>query len=349
MLSNIQSLRAIAAFLVFLTHFELVRYRFPYFPGFNAHRGIFGVDLFFVISGFIMVYITRENWGRIGSFSLGRALRIYPLWWVCLLISAPETFPYLLGKSDAYTSYYVSSFFLLPALSNGNLYPPLVQGWTLSYELMFYALFALVMLTPRRYVALKVLAALVAVYLFGQCASNATARQFLANPVYFEFFFGAVIGELFVSQRLRIWHLAPIAAAAAIMAVAAAHWRLNDGGPWRTLYYGLPAALIVTIALLLERVHIKSPRPLVWMGSASYSLYLIHGIVFDKIGPWLSLTPTWLILPITLVAVVSASFILYFIVERPMQKFTRFTTRRMTSVPRRLNVVFEPPSSGSTK
>ena len=318
MLANIQALRALAAIFVMLAHVGSLSAYYAYFPKIDfLHHGIFGVDLFFVISGFIMVYITSERWSGAGSFLAARALRIYPLWWLCTLIIAPESIPFLLGKPDGW--YYVASFFLVPApTGSGDLYPAITQGWTLSYELMFYLVFGLLMLTGKRYISVKVTVALLALFGAGLLSSG-IPHKFFTNTIFLEFAFGVAIGEAFVSNRLRLWHVIPLSTAAVLC------WYFQELSmeTFRPLYYGVPAAALVIVALLAERASMEAPKPVVFLGDASYSLYLSHVAVIVAVAPWLAWAPFYTAFAITICAALAVSMLLYLGFERPVHQLSR--------------------------
>lgn len=109
--------------------------------GVNPDYGQFGVDIFFVISGFVMTLIV-ENGQKPATFLLKRVLRILPLYWIlttCLLILAIIK-PELLNSTTANFTNYVKSIFFIPYFKeNGSLSPLLALGWTLNYEVFFYA------------------------------------------------------------------------------------------------------------------------------------------------------------------------------------------------------------------
>lgn len=188
-LSNVQTLRAVAALLVMLAHLEWIGGIYPTVSTYDGHHGVFGVDLFFVISGFIMTYITRHAWDRPMSFIAARVLRIYPLWWLYLFIAAPAALSYIFGRWDADAPYYVKSALLLPVINaEGELSPALRVGWTLSYEMLFYLVFALVMGLRQRFVAAKIAAVLIACLAIGQLSPAGSAAQlFFGNSIYLEF------------------------------------------------------------------------------------------------------------------------------------------------------------------
>jgi len=201
-LESIQGLRGIAALLVLLFHMasfqrQMARGNTDDIALVSGiwDNGWAGVDLFFVISGFIMVYVTRDS-GRhfkdIGHFLVSRVTRIYPLWWVCAGImtlyfwvtygmpAAPDR----VADSHEAMSYAAKSFMLIPQQAE----PILGLGWTLIHEMFFYLIFACLLFLPRKYLPLA-LAAWAALTIIG--------AQFISPAA-----FGRNIAELaFLSQK----------------------------------------------------------------------------------------------------------------------------------------------------
>jgi len=173
-LDSIQALRGIAAILVLFFHIaELQRQQITqYYTKITSDnqdaemaltRGIWdsggsGVDLFFVISGFVMVYVTRNHVPSIGatrSFLWARITRIYPIWWIFALIM-PVYFlwaynipgpPDRLADVDHHWIYVLKSLALLPQ----STAPVLGLGWTLIHEMHFYLVFSVLLLFKRQY------------------------------------------------------------------------------------------------------------------------------------------------------------------------------------------------------
>ena len=157
--SSIQILRGMAALFVVFFHVSemLLQYtdRQGIFCRFASlwHTGAAGVDLFFIISGFVMVQSTRDKFQKNGSsseFMLRRIIRIVPLYWLytsvmLVLVLLPFTL-----KNQVFSGWYtVASYLFIPVLNpaSGLDLPLLAPGWTLSYEMYFYLIFAL--LLPR--------------------------------------------------------------------------------------------------------------------------------------------------------------------------------------------------------
>ena len=142
----LQILRAVAAVAVVLVHAGIDLSYFGHTNVTWTTRGNAGVDLFFVVSGFVMVYIASPQFGKREApvqFFVRRLIRIVPLYWLL-------TTGYIVAKSYP-LAYIAASYLFIPAARpNGVLQPVILQGWTLTYEMFFYLLFAIAILLRRR-------------------------------------------------------------------------------------------------------------------------------------------------------------------------------------------------------
>jgi exopolysaccharide production protein ExoZ len=160
-LHSIQSLRGAASLLVILFHLSLAEKKL--WPESNVHFfsffekvGFIGIDLFFVISGFIMVWISYEhlgNYKKIGEFLKKRFLRIYPTYWaMCLLVFLTVKLHWGINLSlqDISATEKIQELLLLPANYHG-----FVQvAWSLSFEMLFYFIFCALFLFKRKFAGL---------------------------------------------------------------------------------------------------------------------------------------------------------------------------------------------------
>ncbi len=277
---GIQGLRALAAAAVAFLHIADEAGAFTGTPGQSPYRWIdavpleAGVDLFFVISGFVMVWASWDafgQWRSVAPFVLRRVLRIVPLYWlltaatVAVAVAAPGAVSD--GVRDGW-GYIAASFAFVPwRRADGFVQPVLRLGWTLMYEMLFYALMALTLPLPRR-VALPVLLALLTVLVAaGQAVAFAwTPLVFWTDPIVAEFALGIAVA---VAAR-RGWRPGWVGLLAFLVSLALAT-QAPDGAA-RALVRGVPAALLVYCALSWTSV----PRWLVLLGDASYALYLVH-------------------------------------------------------------------------
>lgn len=260
-----------------------------------TRNGFAGVDLFFVISGFIMVYVTHErprNTAGIVDFLLARIGRIYPLWCFfsiiligCVLtLTGQWVYPEFNIPQSREIEFILKSFLLIPQ----NEFPYLMVGWTLIHEMYFYIVFAALLLAPKRWM-IPLLLIWSALVLGGNLAgwADATASSFLAlavHPLTLEFIAGALVGLAFVSGRRNWARLALILGA---LGFAGSYLIINHDvesmmlNYERLLAYGLPACLILYGLVSLESTRsVTVPQWAIRLGDASYALYLCHIIVF---------------------------------------------------------------------
>lgn len=330
-LHNIQILRAIAALLVVVHHVSDALEReglhwFVHSLGALDQMGAAGVDLFFVISGFIMVHVGGSGFlGRREAlgFLRRRFLRIYPAYWIVTGIAIAIWAAGVGFRSQQVdAAYLVQSLLCLPMVRH-----PLVdQGWTLSFELYFYALFAFGMLllrTPGRLV-LAAGAWFLLSWLVGKATGIGLITQFLGSPLLFEFLAGAVVGVLHrrgqIPTRPSIGSVF-LAVAVGILAFGAV---VGVDWSWRTLAWGTPAVLVLLAALSLPQVEGRKGNPLLVLGDASYSIYLVHGFATMALPRITSRVPEHSMVGQVAgvglcVAAVAAGWAFWKVVENPIQ------------------------------
>ena len=355
MLVFIQILRAVAATMVVWHH---ARHE----AGLLAARGAgaalapgtllpwwAGVDLFFVISGLVIVLASRSLAGAPGGrgrFLAHRIARVVPLYWLttALYLALALAAPGLLGEAGALgrdPAFVAASFLFWPmARPDGSLQPLYGLGWTLNYEMAFYALFALGLgFGPRGAVAWLggVLVALVAL---GTLVSPPPPLAFWADPIVLEFALGAGLG-LARLAGLRLPSGARIALALLGLAgMLGAAWHLGGEGEVpgfaRPLLVGLPAGLLVAAAAFgpgLGRGRIAAlPAPLralAVLGDASYALYLTHPFALRagreallRLGLAPALHP-WVAMAAMTGLALLAALAVHRLVERPLTRSLR--------------------------
>jgi peptidoglycan/LPS O-acetylase OafA/YrhL len=286
-IDNIQALRGIAATMVLFTHcmgFESVHLHERLLPDWMV-IGNSGVDLFFVISGFIMVHVTRGAFQKpagIGEFVFNRLTRIYPLYWFYTLVFLAGSLlrrGWMSEPQDRATSF-VASFLLLPQ----DAPPLLVPGWSLVFEMYFYTVFVGLLCLPERRaplaVALWAAGALAAYFLLSPFQSP--LLTLITSPYCMEFALGCVSALLIARGKIIAGALPGVAVGIALLALAASvHFFGGDpAGPWRVVVYGVPYGLLVYALVAAELSGTaRSPRWLVHIGDGSYSLYLSHFLI----------------------------------------------------------------------
>lgn len=255
-LSSIQSLRALAVLAV------LVRHCHDQFT-----IGSAGVDLFFVISGFIMVYTSRELFGstrNTANFIRLRLIRIVPPYWVAttilVIVFGMPSFDRL-----------IKSILLVP---DGQ--PFLAPGWSLTFEMFFYGLFACFIFLPIRTAVMLLSGTIVAIVLIGPLIRNPYVL-YLSQPILIEFVFGALAGLAFV-EGLRINRISSVCLMLGGLLLFAVSTTVGqqpiDG--IRFVTWGVPALVLFIGAVFGPRTTVLEIKPIILLGNASYSLYLTH-------------------------------------------------------------------------
>lgn len=280
-LRSIQALRAIAALLVVVFHAISNIQRHGWLAtGVNwiGTHGEFGVDIFFVVSGFVMTSATQnspQSFASSGRFILSRLKRIVPLYWIAttvfvvLLLVAPHLF----GAATFELPHVLASYMFVPWRNPaGEVAPVLNVGWTLNYEMWFYAAYAVAICTTRRRVTAITIFFCVTSGLSALGISN-VAFQTYTSPIVLEFVFGAIVGSLYV-RGFRF----PLIGAIVLLSAACCMLIALDkvtGESHRFVVFGIPAALLVSGAVGLE-TRVRWSRAAQSIGDASYSLYLSH-------------------------------------------------------------------------
>lgn len=286
-LSNIQVLRGLAALAVVVFHArdEVDGVGIPtHLPGLVG--GAFGVDVFFVISGLVMVHASVPLFGAARSalpFLARRLARIVPLYWATTALFV------LLDPGDARGDLSRSAFAGFIALSlafvpyaapvNDDAFPVYPLGWTLDYEMAFYVCFALVLALPRRPAVATLTAGLVALVALGRAVALPGWLAYLGATQILEFGAGLLIAEAALSGRRLSRHAAAALVVGGLAAMLAAMpWLDRWWGAWRGIVWGLPAAAIVAGMALHPPTGSSGPvrRAFERLGDASYALYLVH-------------------------------------------------------------------------
>ena len=300
----------------------------------------FGIHLFFVISGFIMLRTARGFGSARGAatFVARRVIRVVPLYWLMtsLVLVGTAVAPALLNTPPGGPAVVLGSFLFVPVLrAGGELRPVLGQGWTLDYEMFFYALFALAMLLPRRTAVPALAAVLVGLVVLGRLVPAPVAAVAVwTDGLLLEFLFG--LGLAIAAERGIALRAGPAGAAVLLGAVAAVALGPAGGAAGLLPAWvagGLPAALVVGGCVLGPPW--KRPLPvlaLAALGDASYSLYLSHPFAVRLLrAAWLGLAPAggapWLFLGLACAAALATGQALHRRVERPMTDWLQRRSR----------------------
>lgn len=329
--TGVQILRFVAAMLVAVMHITQAISIHITGRGDNVYwgTGTVGVDIFFVISGFVMMLSTStvpaNGPGRRTSawvFIKRRIIRIVPVYWVYTLLKAAllVVVPTLAVKSVITPGHLVASLFFVPMTAPwGLIQPVLPVGWTLNFEMLFYVVFAtaIALGAPRIRMCLLVF---LSMFVAARFMPGSVPLAFYAQSIIFEF----LIGVAFAMMYLR-WGGGPVGAGALVLAAGAI---FTFGMGWdpasdRLFPWGVGAAAIVLGTIWLEPAieHKRWAKPLAFLGDASYSIYLSHTFVVPAtvvLLKKLGMTDTLAVFLIAALAVMAAGSVSYLWLEKPL-------------------------------
>lgn len=283
-LRSLQVLRGLAALSVVYFHI-----------GKGTTFGSFGVDLFFVLSGFVIAMASEKQVGAI-RFAINRITRVVPLYWLMttMIMMALILRPELFNSTTASIPNYTKSIFFIPYFNdNGQLQPLLGVGWTLNYEMIFYAMATISLLvSPTRFYYVTCIL-VTSLFLMGHFLIDGTPyADFLRSNLLFEFMLGMAAFKLKDSSYLRkipLW----IAAIIILLLYATMSIIEINGFGNRFFEFGIPSFLIVLLAIQLEplfpMINSALSKILIHIGDASYATYLSHTIAIELIKRYLPL------------------------------------------------------------
>ncbi len=323
---HLQQLRAVAALMVVLYHA-----RMPHYPLWNGYAfGTLGVDLFFVISGFVIYWVTRRE-TSFWRYLLRRLIRVVPLYWILTLCMAAAVLlaPQLFQQTVFEFFHFLKSLAFVPAFNPSRpdeITPLLTPGWTLNYELFFYLSFGLVFFCcgRQRWGLALFSVLLLALVVCGRMLEPAgPAGLTYTSPKLLEFLAGIWIG-IWMNRGIRI------PGKTGALAILLAGWLCLFFEPlllgWGAL---VGAAMVVLGAVSLERARPVRSRVMEFLGDASYSIYLTHVLALGALRiawqrvPGLDGMPlepvAFMLVGIALSAIVGA--LAYVVVERPLVNF----------------------------
>ena len=317
----IQYLRAVAAFAVVIFHITKE-------VSHGLTVGAAGVDVFFVISGFIMASIVAARPMTPFAFMRDRLIRIVPSYWILTLFRAAlaAVIPSLAARFVAAPGHLILSLAFIPHLDpQGENLPILKPGWTLNYEMFFYALMTAALCLPAARRMGTVIAALIGLTVAGALVTFTNpALMIYTSPLLLEFAAGMALSGGWIARVLPNRHAGWAALGAGALGFLAqaiwpveSLWFLDHAG--RVIAWGLPAFCLVAGALTIE-AHggVTQNRLGLALGDASYSIYLSHGLVISACMKGLGGAPIPVLLIVTLVCTAAAGLAYFRLVERPL-------------------------------
>lgn len=325
-LIGVQYLRAVAALMV--AYYHLIGQIPPYSPDFSfAHflssqRLPTGVDIFFVISGFIM-YVTGRGLSA-GEFASRRFTRIVPLYWILTLAICAIAMldAAALRRTDVTIEYAAKSLLFIPYHNPGEhnlLFPMLVPGWTLNYEMAFYALFGVALLLPKYRMRTLVILLLVLV----------AGGMIWSRPEMFDrwgfytsnrlalFAAGIVLGGIYTAGILQIPRLLCGGLVLAGFWGALTNWQPVATDRWLELASAV--AIVVGVVAWEGQFGIPRWRVPLLLGDASYSIYLAHPFAFGITRTaWRHLNgPPWAFAILSMLVAIALAIATYRLIEQP--------------------------------
>lgn len=262
MIYNIQILRAIAAIIVIAFHTVLAAENYNFNTNLFSHITIWGasgVDIFFVISGFIMIYIQNKKKKTPLEFWKDRIERIVPLYWALiflitfLLLIFPQGFNDLKINSEIFLRSITFTSYI-----SENI-PILYVGWTLEYEMLFYFIFGLSLFIKNQNISFVVCIAILCILVLNGL-----------NSIIIEFVYGMIIGYFYNKYKISIKSIYSLIIIILGFSLLTIEWSKEIP---RNVSWGLPAAMIFIGALYLKPIKSKIGEIL---GTASYAMYLVQ-------------------------------------------------------------------------
>jgi exopolysaccharide production protein ExoZ len=326
----IQYLRALAAMMVVWVHSVFV---IPSIAERLGGYGGSGVNLFFVISGFVMVVTTTKNDMTPAEFFLRRLIRVAPLYWLATIamIAIASIVPVMTGHSFTQMPYSASaiakSLLFVPFTaiegSPGSVWPIVQQGWTLNYEMFFYTLFALSLAAPARVRLPALSVTLVSLVVIGRVFgpfAHAVASTY-SNSYLLEFVAGIILAQSWLRGGSRD------SLPQSLFLIVFGFYCLGSLNSRLTVLGG---AFLVVAGCLSPKICAIQNRPLMDLGNASYSIYLTHQFVLEALAwSWMRVFPlaTWtssvFFMSLALVLCALAGCLCYRFIERPLTSHLR--------------------------
>ena len=342
-LYELQTLRFLAAFLVLFSHiedrFENWEQKYHLTIPRLGLDGQLGVDIFFVISGFVMGLVTLDRFGKSGAarkFAADRVSKIMPLYWILTFVQCAVFLAgsHLGGNFDMArlnTEELLKSLFFIPYFNvDGKHRPVLGQGWTLNYEMAFYIVVAASLFLRKAWAIAAITGSFLLVWFIGNILhpQNDILRIW-SVPIIFEFLLG-----FYIAFARNAW----LAAGRALPRIPAVNLLIAAILIGHILLFGRAAPLWMNAVVGLLTVSLcvltqSSPpkdmlqRGMVRLGDSSYSLYLSHNLALLVVGVlWRGIfgaEALWAYMPIMIATALAVGHLCYLLIEQPGTKWMR--------------------------
>ena len=350
-INTLQLLRAVAVILVVHCHvldFQTGSWQQHFF--YLQNFGAAGVDIFFVISGFIIYVVSLQyvQDKRGVYFFIKRLIRIVPVYWIVSLIGF--IMYYFRTHMLVNTGSVLKTIVFFPFFDKPVYYHPiLVQGWTLSFELLFYSVVSIaIFLGGRKYMSFAGLFFVAAICLNYATSQHSHVLNFIGNGIMAEFLFGVAAGAIFLSGIKMSSLVTTVLIVAGIAGFVATIFfgygniseavNTNDGSlsVQRSIVWGLPSFLLVLGFVMKEKARPVKIHPF-WLaiGNASFSIYLIQGLLIGSLYVrWKNWGLGEKVLPdlqviISMIITIAFGYAFYKLIELPLLRRFRMYTGRL--------------------
>lgn len=333
---SMEGVRGIAAFLVFIVHYVTLFEPLllqgsitAYIASYLHSMGDIGVDLFFVLSGYLIYGMLIKRPRPFNSYIFRRIQRIYPtfsavfLFYICLSVIFPSESKIPEGWENAII-FLIENFLLLPGLF--DLSAMITVAWSLSYEFFYYLLIPLLiaLLSMRSWPAIQRIIFFISVSILFFCyfaiyGGHIRLLMFVA---------GILLYETIENKYFKT--IPPLGIPAFLIAMFLVYYLKDIGADTRWKHFSL---YILFYIFCLEcfissgfLTQMASSKPLRWFGNMSYSYYLIHGVTLkgffiflDKLAPNFHSDTIiiWLLLPLVFIITLVPSILLFVFIEKP--------------------------------
>jgi exopolysaccharide production protein ExoZ len=377
-LVNIQILRAVAALVVVIYHLGVEATKIcdatKQACAYDTTVGLNGIALFFMISGFIMVAISWDDFAKSGAamgFLRRRLERIVPVYWIVttLAVAGVMIVPSLLNVPVMDAGYILSSYLFWPmARVNGLVRPIANLGWTLDLEMMFYLVFTLALFWRRwagMIFAIAILLILSILQIAGLFTADgnwpSVALNFWGDPIILNFIVGMLAAVIYQQGFRLAGRYALLLLGVAIIGLAGFRFGLENYSS-ALVENGLQNRLLgLVFALPLFIAGVFGPqmdttkafwRWAVIVGDASYSIYLLHPFVLRPVAKLWSIVvgshlPPLLFIVVGAPLALAVSFCFYAFVERPFVNY--FHRRRKLQILKGANSMTAPIAAQPAK
>lgn len=326
MITSIQLLRGVAALAVVIYHLKAVQQRYfseDIFPWYTSY-GFLGVQLFFMISGFIMMHILDTHKTAVTplNFLKARLIRIVPTYWLITLtiFTVAQIYPNLINSSYSVTPSLIKSLLFIPQTTN----PWLNVGWSLEFEVFFYIIISILLFTSGGNILQFLLVAFFLALSFPIVWGSSPVIESFTDPIILWFIIGVSVHFFWkknsgINIRDAVFIL-PISTLILIYA--------NRGTDLNLLILHLTLVCVFFGSLLTENIIPKNTRKyLDYIGKISYSLYLTHvlslNIALIVLTKFMDLRDPIITNIVSIIFIILSAIIFYELVEKKIQTFIK--------------------------